>query len=250
MGVVSTWVVGGLLATLLVIQWISLTHVASKAMPGAEMRPQLAKLEAELSAVRVQLTALEESRQTRQKRQAALQDALERGGGVGSPRIGQTTLRVVMSTMRRGLEREYIYATLDSLLPYLGSHGPLHVAVTVVDVERGQGEFADELRAAFGELVEAGLLQVEHLDDESRAVLYSSLRETCSMHRLYGDDLARTLWRSKRALDFVFVTRLSAASGAAMMLVLEDDTPLVGSLALVRVFSLSLSVYSNLICIL
>lgn len=31
----------------------------------------------------------------------------------------------------------------------------------------------------------------------------SSQVKTCDMARLYGDDLTRTIWRSKRVLDFV-----------------------------------------------
>jgi hypothetical protein len=37
------------------------------------------------------------------------------------------------------------YETLDSLIPFLGSDGALHAAVTVVDVERGEGLFAQEV---------------------------------------------------------------------------------------------------------
>jgi hypothetical protein len=98
---------------------------------------------------------------------------LQRGGGL--PAIGQTTLRIAISTMRRGLDNEHVYETLDSLLPYLGSHGPLHVGVTVVDVERGEGSFAGEIKSKYKELVDAGLLTVQHLDDDARAVLYDAL---------------------------------------------------------------------------
>ncbi len=88
--------------------------------------------------------------------------------------------------------------------------------------------------AAYGqrypELVQAGLLTVRHLDGKARALLYGDLVRTCDLPRLYGDDLTRTIWRSKRVLDFVYSVRLASLTAPDYVLVLEDDTPVVGSL--------------------
>jgi hypothetical protein len=87
-----------------------------------------------------------------------------------------------------------------------------------------------QLFRRYPELVQSGLLTVRHLDDKARALLYGDLIRTCDLPRLYGDDLTRTIWRSKRVLDFVYSVRLASLSAPDYVLVLEDDTPVAGSL--------------------
>jgi hypothetical protein len=82
----------------------------------------------------------------------------------------------------------------------------------------------------YPDLVRSGLLTVRHLDDKARALLYGDLIRTCDLPRLYGDDLTRTIWRSKRVLDFVYSVRLASLTAPDYVLVLEDDTPVAGSL--------------------
>ena len=219
----------GFLSVMSISSWISLAWRVSSVMPASELTVRLDKLERTVADTHALLKLFLERDKESKARKGVAKRVLQRGNL--KPSAGQVTLRVAMSTMRRGLDKEHVYDTLDSLMPYLGSHGRLHVSVTVVDVERGDGSFAEELRNKYKELTAAGLMEVEHMDDASRAQLYDGLQETCAMHRLYGDDLARTLWRSKRVLDFVVSVRLAAAGGADLVLVLEDDTPAVGDLA-------------------
>jgi hypothetical protein len=82
---------------------------------------------------------------------------------------------VAFTTMRRGAAGGHVFETIDSILPFLGGAGTLHISLTVVDVERGAGEFAREIEAKYAELVKTGLLTVKYLDEEARASLYEGL---------------------------------------------------------------------------
>lgn len=217
----------GLLVVLLLSMWASLSaRVAG--MPGrvlgdGALNKRLETLEQGLAGLR---EAAGDTRE-QQARTALAQAAVHRRR---EALPGQKRLQISLSTMRRGVAREHVYETLDSLIPFLGSDGALHAAVTVVDVERGEGLFAAEVAAKYGELVRSGLLTVRHLDDAARTLLYGDLVRTCDLPRLYGDDLTRTIWRSKRVLDFVYSVRLASLSAPDYVLVLEDDTPVLGSL--------------------
>ena len=134
---------------------------------------------------------------------------------------------VVMSTMRRGLAQEPIFKTVESLIPHLGLEGSIETTLVIVDVENGRGDFGKLLQQHYASLVSAGLIRIIHLDDESRELLYTNLVDTCSLHRLYNDELNRIIWRSKRVLDFIFSLRISAKE-SDYILVLEDDTPVLG----------------------
>lgn len=68
-----------------------------------------------------------------------------------------------------------MFETIDSVIPFLGGEGSLHISLTVVDVERGMGDFAREIEAKYSDLVKSGLLVVKWLDDEARASLYEGL---------------------------------------------------------------------------
>ena len=149
----------------------------------------------------------------------------EEGSAVGGK---VTKIVVVMSSMRRNIAEEHVHGTIESLAGALGADKVLDLRLMVVDVERGDGAFGRVIEERHKRLVEEGLLRVRHLSDEAREKLYAELKQTCSMARLYGDDLPRTIWRSKRVLDFVWSTRL-AATEADYVLVLEDDTPAVGA---------------------
>lgn len=217
----------GLLCVLVLSMWASLssriTAVPGRLMQDGKLSERLEELEKSLAALR---EVVGETRE-QQQRSALAHKALVRKREA-TP--GQKRLRISLSTMRRGVAREHVYETLDSLLPWLGSDGALHVAVTVVDVERGDGSFAQEIAGKYAELVRSELLTVRHLDDAARGVLYEGLVRTCDMPRLYGDDLTRTIWRSKRVLDFVYAVRIASLTSPDYVLVLEDDTPVLGSL--------------------
>lgn len=139
---------------------------------------------------------------------------------------------ICISTVRRNTREEYLYSTLNSLIPYMGTETErrVNLRVLVVDVERGEGEYAEQIRERHSNLVGAGKLVVKHLDEKSRSLLYKDLVNTCSLPRFYGDDLDRVIWRSKRVLDFVYSMDLAINMNSDYIYVLEDDTPIMGNI--------------------
>lgn len=139
---------------------------------------------------------------------------------------------ICISSVRRNKREEYLYTTLNSLVPYMSSDTERRVKlkVLVVDVERGQGEYAQQIRERHLGLVESGKLIIKHLDDKARSLLYKDLVNTCSLPRFYADDLGRVIWRSKRVLDFVYSMELAIEMKSDYIYVLEDDTPVMGNL--------------------
>lgn len=91
---------------------------------------------------------------------------------------GQTTVRIAFTTMRRGGDARHLYETMDSLIPFLGGEGSLHLSLTVVDVERAADpttSFAHEIEQKYAALVSSGVLVVKTVDETARAALYEGL---------------------------------------------------------------------------
>lgn len=138
---------------------------------------------------------------------------------------------LAMSSVRRypqGMP-EYLWATVDSIVPFLGIEGRFEISLVIVDVEAGDGEWKRIIEDRYRELLEAGLVVVTHLSNALRESLYANLTQTCKLHRFYADDMQRVIWRSKRVLDFVHTVEV-AAFESDYVVVLEDDTPLLGNL--------------------
>lgn len=149
------------------------------------------------------------------------------GGGANVVKV-----TVAISTMRRdlsGKRPEYLWETLDSLVPFLGVEGHIEVGISLVDVEPGDGSWKRIIEERYGALISLGVLTVTHLTDVIREGIYANLTQTCKLHRLYGDEMQRVIWRSKRVLDFAYTITM-ATSDSDYIFILEDDTPILGDL--------------------
>lgn len=142
------------------------------------------------------------------------------------PDIDPFSVTICISTVRRNRTREYIYDTVDSLIPFMKNDHSIIIKILLVDVEQGgDGEYASQMVSRYNKNV-----VVHHMDSQTRSRLYQNLTKTCQLAQLYGDDLTRVIWRSKRVLDWVYSMDMAMTMGTDYVMILEDDTPVVGNL--------------------
>ena len=137
------------------------------------------------------------------------------------PQLSSNAIRVVLalSTIRRGppLITEYLWSTVDSILPHLGASQGLEVALVIVDVEKS-GEFTQEIEQRY----KGHPIHVENVHTPSG--------NPCDLAHLYNDTLERTVWRTQRVIDLLSMLRVAAKQQGDYIFVLEDDTVVNGDL--------------------
>lgn len=132
---------------------------------------------------------------------------------------GSARIIVALSTMRRPppVAQQYLWRTVDSILPHLGVSEGLEVALLIVNVEESD-EFSKEIRERY----KGHPIAVQHK--------HSQPQNPCEFAHLYNDTFERVLWRTKRSMDMLTTLRLAAAQKGDFILVLEDDTAVLGEM--------------------